>query len=464
MRRLTTNSLRTFSLLSLLGVTACGEVASDPFSSVDAGSPPSFDGSTLQPVDSGQTGADSGSAAADGTGIPCAIQTILRDKCTNCHAASPQYGSPMSLASYAALQAPSKNDATKTTAAVSQTRINATGSTHMPPSNQPQLDATQLTALNAWLAAGAPKSSETCGSGGTNPPPDAGTSTDTTGLECYKLTAHAPGSKTERYKVGTANDKYLNFSFTAPWQGTAYGVVLRPIIDNAKVLHHWLLFRTAVAVDGQIADSSGAHPTGELVFGWAPGGTALDFRKEGDVGFEFPAGTNFEVEFHYNSTDGAAEDASGVEVCVQTKKPANLAGVSWLGSDLFNGTSSTTICRPHLAAPTPIHIVSLSPHMHLKGKHMKGTIIRANGTREIMHDSPFDFYNQSWYPAKFTLNQGDTIETVCTWSAPVSFGTATSAEMCYLFTVAYPKGALADLKATGTAAHGGGACLGEGPF
>ena len=41
-----------------------------------------------------------------------------------------------------------------------------------------------------------------------------------------------------------------------------------------------------------------------------PGGGHLDFRNyDTDLGFEFQAGTNFTVEFHYNSDDPDAEDA-----------------------------------------------------------------------------------------------------------------------------------------------------------
>ncbi len=98
--------------------------------------------------------------------------------------------------------------------------------------------------------------------------------------------------------------------------------------------------------------------------------------------------------------------------------------------------------------------------MHVKGKHMSGIITRKNGTKETIHDGPFDFNNQTWYPAAFTLNPGDYITTTCEWTGPATFGTKTSDEMCYLFTVAYPKGALADGGQVGTGIHGGGSCLG----
>lgn len=465
MSRLTSPLLRLVGAASLLGAVACGETEDPPESPFpgldgavgDAGyvydSSVPFDGSTAD------SGAPDAGGQVDATGIPCDVQKILRDRCTSCHAQAPLFGAPMSLASYAALQAPSPYDATKKAYQASQERINSTTpALHMPPSNQPQLDAAQLKTLNDWLAAGAPQSSETCG-GTQQPTQDGGAPIDTEGLECYKLTAHEPGSKTAPYKVGSAKDVYSLFSFKAPWQGVAYGIVLRPIIDNAKVLHHWLLFQTVGAEDGKvIRDAVGAHPTGDLVHGWAPGGNALDFRDEGDLGFEFPTNTGFEVEMHYNSSDASAVDASGVEVCVQKKKPANLAGVSWLGSDTFNGTTAKSTCNPR--GPFPINIMAVSPHMHLKGRHMKAVMVRANGTRETIHDAPFDFDNQTWYPAKWVMNRGDKIETECTFSSRSSFGKATTDEMCYLFTVAYPKGALSDGLPLGQFAHGGGACLG----
>ena len=73
---------------------------------------------------------------------------------------------------------------------------------------------------------------------------------------------------------------------------------------------------------------------------------------------------------------------------------------------------------------------------------------------------PFSFADQAWYRKDLVIMPGDTITTTCTWDGFVNFGTDTSEEMCYLFTVAYPKGALSDGLPAGTAAHGGGACLG----
>jgi hypothetical protein len=291
----------------------------------------------------------------------------------------------------------------------------------------------------------------------------AAPTTDTSGLTCYKLLAHAGDQKTP-FKVGARKDAYYIVTFKAPWQGTAYGMVFRPIIDNKQVLHHWLLFQTPGTNAPGIATSIGAHPAGALLAGWAPGGETLDTRElspDKTVGLELSSNNTYAVEFHYNSSDPNAVDASGVEVCVAKEKPQEVAGLSWLGWDQLGAPAKkwTGTCKPNLQKP--IQILGVVPHMHKTGIHMKGTINRANGTKEVLHDKPFDFNYQIQYNVKATINPGDSITTECTFDRPMAFGTGTDAEMCYMFTLAFPKNALSDGGLWGTLAHGAGACLGK---
>jgi hypothetical protein len=400
----------------------------------------------------------------------------------NCHSEGGLFGAPMDLVTYEDFTAEVPGEPGVRYADVVKERINhANPARRMPPVAQPELTSEELQALNAWIDAGLPANTGSCepvsggndgGNGGGNNGggmevgkcPDGRCDFDRTGLECYEFRAHA-GNKQGKFKVGTARDAYYNFHFKAPWTGTAYGVVMRPIIDNPKVIHHWLLFQQkgGLVTDGKIESSIGAHPSGELVHGWAPGGDMLDFRGlPEEVGFEFAQGDWFIVEYHYNSDDPNALDASGVEICVQKKKPTHLAGVSWLGSDALGlSTVKVTDCVPkNNNNRPPIHLIAVSPHMHLQGKRMKGVINRKNGTKEVIIDEPFDFNNQTWYPAQFTLEPGDTITTTCEYHQPRRFGTGTNDEMCYMFTVSYPRGLLSDGLPLGRAFHGEGACLG----
>jgi hypothetical protein len=277
------------------------------------------------------------------------------------------------------------------------------------------------------------------------------------GVECYKLVAHS-GNKTGKRAVGAVTDGYVGFSFMPPWQGTRYVRALRNVIDNKQVVHHFLLYQEPGAVaDGAVSAQIGAHPTGQLIHGWAPGGS--EAYNSPDIGAELVSTRGYLLELHYNSRDASATDASGVELCVTQGKPANIAAVSWVGTDAINGTTATGTCRP--ARPQQIRIFAGSPHMHTKGRRMKVVINRAGGGQEIAHDEAFTFENQRMYPEEITLNPGDYLTTTCTYSSPATFGSGTNQEMCYWFAGHYPAGALADGLPVGTLIHGANACLGQ---
>jgi hypothetical protein len=272
-------------------------------------------------------------------------------------------------------------------------------------------------------------------------------------VTCYKFITHG-GSEGTPYQVGIANDAYFNFTFMAPWTGMQYARSFRTIIDNATALHHWLFFKEPGPVpDGAVSPSSGTHPGSELIHGWAPGGENLELSA--DVGFEMPA-TGFTLELHYNSGDPTATDTSGVEVCVTSQVPTNIASISWLGSDVISNTTSVTgTCRP--TGGQRIHILGGTPHMHTHGTHMKVEIVRAAGGVEMLHDMPFDFSSQISYMKDTWLEPGDSINTTCTYDRPVSFGEGTGDEMCYFFTLYYPKLSLTDA-GLGAVIHGPNSC------
>ena len=409
-------------------------------------------------------GVDAGMTS--GTGLPCAIRAIVVEKCQACHA-DPPVGTFMPLVTAAHFQATGSTG--KKYLELAKTRINDSAKP-MPPISAAQLTAQEKTTLLSWLNQGAPGSGESCG---TAPRPDAGmpppgVDAGTEDLTCYKFLAHAEGDKNKKYKVGVQHDGYWLFGFQAPWQGNAYVQVFRPIIDNSKVLHHWLLYKE-IAVDGSIRSTIGQHEIGELLAGWAPGGITMDFRTAGDVSMELPAET-YALELHYNSNDANAEDASGVEVCAKKTATKNIATMSWVGFDQ-GGTLSyasgicpdpknvwTGVCKP--VSQEPIHILFMVPHMHQAGRHMKSVINGPNGSR-VMHDKPFDFNYQTTYATNEVLMPGESITTTCSFSENKCAGQATTQEMCYNFMYAYPKYALTDFGIGGTFIHGAGACLGQ---
>lgn len=431
---------------------------------------PAGGGAGLAPLgneSSGPTGLTSGA-----TGLPCEVATILEDHCSTCHGATPKFNAPMSLTS-----ASDFSTAAPVSGAplpeVTLRRVTAEGGARMPPPGTVDaLEPAELATLTQWLQSGASPVANGCEVGavsvaetsslptarpvktGIQLEPYAGWDDDVT---CYPFTAFAPGTnKQEPYRVGTMVDGYVGFGFTPPWQGTRYVRAFRSVIDNAQVLHHWLFFKEPGTQDDTAIPVVGAHPAGEMMAGWAPGASDQYFSP--DLGMRMDSSESFLLELHYNSQDPGALDASGVELCVSETKPEHEAVVHWLGTDAISGTRSSGTCRP--VSTEPIHIVSGTPHMHVKGSAMKVAVTRADGSTEVVHDEPFSFDNQRGYVEDIVINPGDSITTTCSFSAPSSFGRGTNEEMCYWFALAYPAGALRDNGLFGTLFHGQNACLG----
>jgi mono/diheme cytochrome c family protein len=422
--------------------------------------------------------AGAGGTQASASDLPCDVGASVTKYCGACHTKAGS--APVPLEKSADFAGMSKKEPSKTLLTTATERLSTTDTKlQMPPAGLPRPSADELAKLQTWLKDGAKAraAGTTCaatGTGSTSPSTPAVTPTtpadpnaplanggyrNALGQECYKLLAHDGGSREKKFHVGIASDSYVNMTFNAPWGSRqVYAASIKPVIDNAKVIHHWLLFDEP-GVDGAVVPATGAHPIGQLLSGWAPGGDGIDLTgNPDDVGYEM-AGKQFTIEFHYNSADANAEDRSGLEICLLDHTPKNVAALSWLGNDNLVVPSDhwTGRCRP--ASLTPIHIVAVTPHMHKAGTRMRGVIHRQGGKDEILHDEPFNFDYQHSYQKNVVIQPGESITTECWFNKPILFGENTDQEMCYLFTYAYPKGALADLGAWGAVAHGGSACL-----
>ena len=299
---------------------------------------------------------------------------------------------------------------------------------------------------------GAPAASKGGSGGASNKPIDY----DDPELKCYRFTAFNSPDDKAKFTVPTTPDFYVGFNVKVPWTGTQYIKSFRSIIDSKAALHHWLIYRQLNGGIEGVVESTGAHPDGELLNGWAPGTDDLWFDR--DVGIEIAGGTVLQLENHYNNRTGAPLlDASGVELCVTPRKPAHVASMSWVGSDSMVGATATGTCTPQNTEP--VRLLLSFPHMHTKGTHMKVDLTRAAGNVETIHDADFDFnYQRTYVYDSLVIQPGDKLTTTCTYDSPVRFGRGTDDEMCYFFSVHWPAGALTHTNFF-TTLHGPNACI-----
>jgi hypothetical protein len=251
----------------------------------------------------------------------------------------------------------------------------------------------------------------------------------------YKLMINQGTAKSQ---VPAGAEVHPQSSIAPPWKGDVQAVAFRPITDNKRILHHWILY----AADGS------------FLTGWAPG--ADENAKEtlpSDVGMYLPATGNMRMDVHYNNLTGtkAEEDNSGVEVCAistPSKFRKNTATVVGLNGNAtapaHMHVDNATTCSVQASMGTAT-LVSNSPHMHQLGVHAK-LVLKQGSMTSVLHDADFTFDNQHAYRMDplVVLKTGDQFTVTCSYTnntdKNVTFGQNTEDEMCFNFITVYPKG------------------------
>lgn len=447
--RLLTRGLVALFLCPLL---ACGDDGDGGAASVSAGGAGGVGGAA------GAGGAVAGAGGSAGTGgaasgLPCAVEKVLASQCQSCHGAAIQYGAPMPLVTWDDLQAPAKSDASKKVYELVGTRIHD-DKKPMPQPPAPRLDATDLATVDAWIAAGAPRSDEGCqgGSGQGGGGGAAGGPSST--LSCtpdLMLRAPAPFAMPKDQA-----DLYVCYGVDVTRPEGAQAIAMVPRVDNKAIVHHVLLFQSenSYSPEPQPCEGTMVNSANKLVYGWAPGGSSLELPP--DVGMPMQGTTHYMVQVHYNNLAGleGQVDSSGFDLCTTDTPRPQEADVLAFGTVAFeippHGSLDTT-CDFAVAPETPkLNVLAAFPHMHKLGRSIR-TEVLAGGTGapvDLGTQDPWDFNNQPWMPIKATISPGDVVRTRCVYEndtdTKVKFGENTGDEMCFSFTMYYPR--LPDLK------------------
>ena len=409
---------------------ACGgtTVSSSP-SGVDAGGSP--DTSTPPGVDGG------------GGTLPCEVDAVLANHCRQCHSNPPQFAAPMPLVTYADLHAPAVTDPSRSVYELVEQRIH-NDARPMPQPPNARLSATDTSMLDAWIGAGAPPAaSSTCAS-------DAGGAPDAASLALNCTPDEHLASASPWSMPQATDDVYVCYGVELNLTAKRQVIGMQARIDNHAIVHHVLLFQADAAVSPTPAPcSSGGSTAWRIVYGWAPGGQALETPP--DVGFAEDSTTHYVVQVHYNNINHLANqvDSSGFDLCSTDKLRPNDADIMAFGTMNINipphATSDVT-CSITMPSTVPVlHTFAALPHMHQLGTIIATTQL-PGGTGapvDMGAQMNWNFQNQTYFPINNTIHPGDVIKTRCAWnnttSSAVTFGPYTENEMCYSFTMYYPK-------------------------
>jgi hypothetical protein len=325
----------------------------------------------------------------------------------------------------------------------------------MPPEGI--LDDEELAMFGEWVDAGLPENARECRVRAANPyvvGPEL--------LPCEvtaSVQAFGHDGPESPYEVSpTTGNELRCFVFDSPFGEGAQMTGFAPIIDDDRVVHHWILYgtRSRDRVPGTHFDCTNEMPTdASFIMGWAPG--QANSVMDEDIGFELPGpGTRLLLQVHYWNVPGFTDavDRTGVAICATDgpERP-HTAGIHTTGSiyiDIPPRTESWSTnghCHPAITEETTL--MATSPHMHEYGRSFVMEVHRGDDpdqAERIIELDSWSFNRQGEYLTPMLLYPGDSIHTSCTYSNPtderIVYGDRTEDEMCFGFLSAYPAGQL----------------------
>lgn len=178
---------------------------------------------------------------------------------------------------------------------------------------------------------------------------------------------------------GFTEDKYLQAAEVRP--------------GNRAVVHHALVAVVPPGADQAKFDTLGA------LLDYAPG-MPPTILPEG-LAIRVPAGSKFLFQMHYTSTGTRQEDRSylGLVFADPTKVKSRVEGGAVINQaiDIPAGAADYRLSAEHVFE-VDVRLLSLSPHMHLRGKAFRFEAHYPDGRRETLLDVPrYDFNWQLRY-------------------------------------------------------------------
>jgi hypothetical protein len=376
------------------------------------------------------------------SGLPCDVDAALERRCRSCHAQKPLYGAPMPLVTHADLAAQSRMYPTERIADRVAKRIHD-DRRPMPPSPNERLNAADSAAIDAWVAAGAPRVDDDRCTALTNPP-----APKPKPVSCVTDVHMKP--KSAWAMPADLDDVYVCYGFDVTPSQKRHLTAIAPLIDNPSIVHHLVLFESPKSVSPiphQCSEASSVQM--RALYGWAPGGVPLELPEE--AGFAQEGTMHYVVQVHYNNVQHVAgqSDQSGFDFCTTDQlRPNDADGLVFGTTNIDIPARSTldTTCKYTVGAELAnVHLFASMPHMHQLGTSITNTLQPAKGGApvDLGSRSSWDFENQPYESVTATLQPGDVVTTRCAWKnpsgVPVGFGPNTADEMCFSFMMFYPK-------------------------
>ncbi|KAK3098978.1 hypothetical protein FSP39_024922 [Pinctada imbricata] len=322
---------------------------------------------------------------------------------------------------------------------------------------------------------------------------------DTTEFRCDALDREDPNDlrnitiQFPRTKVPSSETSYYCMTFDLPEDEDLHMIATEPIIDNAYVMHHILLFGCEPSAELMTSPSPcdmKVRYCENLIGIWTVGFQGECFNPEAGflIGNIPKAYKRVAMQFHWNNPlkENDYYDESGMILHLTQNKRIHNAGVLVVGQNYLQltpgeekievvGTCTNEMSKMRLVGP--IHITRVFNHMHYLEVSMP-TVTQVTETietlpkiteimltlfkwtrlprdlhlytgyvklRDLSFDEVYSYDSPVFHVHREAIEfqRGDEIRTTCTYKTKgrkktVFHGDATSDEMCYGFLTFYP--------------------------
>ena len=307
------------------------------------------------------------------------VAPIINKRCIECHRAGE--AAPMTFTSYKEVRPWAK------------AILQATASRKMPPwladphygkfSNDRRMSDKELATISAWVAAGAPD-------GDPKMMPDLPIFAEgwTIGKPDVVIDM---GADFEIPASGTVPYKYFKVATNFKEDMWIEAAEIRP--DKRTAIHHVIVFvKEPGGKPGDFSDG------GDLLVGFAPGEQPMTLEK--GTARLVRAGSSFNFQMHYTPNGTAQKDRTYIGLRFAKQPPTNRAatGRALNGSFRIPAGESAHEVKSSWTFKQEVTLRNLMPHMHLRGKDFKYTLVYPDGREEVLLSVPkYDFNWQLAY-------------------------------------------------------------------
>ncbi|MDZ4687794.1 MAG: redoxin domain-containing protein, partial [Planctomycetaceae bacterium] len=308
------------------------------------------------------------------------IAKILNDRCVECHRDGEI--APFSLTDYAEV------------AGWADMIREVTRERRMPPwhadpkfghfSNENRLSAEELAQIDAWVLAGAPEG---------NPADLPQPPTFTAGWQLPREPDYVAYMSPKPFNVKAEGEvRYQYFLVETDFTEDKWVTAAEIIPGNRAVVHHVIVFATP---DKEIADDDR-----QMLIAYVPG-MRTELLPKG-MAKRVPAKSKLIFQVHYTPNGTAQEDRTKVGLLFtdeqDVKYEVQTASARTRNFKIQPMQRDQQFSANPITAPRDVLLLSLSPHMHLRGQSFRYDLTWPDGRTETLLDVPqYDFNWQTGY-------------------------------------------------------------------